>query len=113
MEFQGILKTKGETVIVSEKFSKRSFVVSTESEQYKQHVLFELTQTRCDLIDPINIGDEVTVKFNLKGREWKSPQGETKYFNTLDAWAIIKTKDVAPQNVNDTLVPTPDDDLPF
>lgn len=110
-EFKGIVKVKNETVIVSEKFSKRSFVVSTESEQYKQHILFELTQTRCDLLDPINIGDEVLVKFNLKGREWSSPQGEVKYFNTLDAWAIVKLADE--KFKGETLLPTDGLDLPF
>ena len=30
----------------------------------------------------------VRVEFQLRGREWQSPQGETKYFNSLDVWSI-------------------------
>ena len=30
----------------------------------------------------------VNVEFSVRGREWKSPSGEIKYFNSLDAWTI-------------------------
>jgi single-strand DNA-binding protein len=49
-----------------------------------------LVQDKVSLVDSLNVGDEVKVLFNLKGREWVSPQGETKYFNTIDAWRIEK-----------------------
>lgn len=51
-------------------------------------ITFQLAQDRCNLVDSANLGDEIRVFFNLKGREWKSPQGETKYFNTIEAWKI-------------------------
>ena len=34
--------------------------------------------------------DQIEVSFNIRGREWTSPQGEVKYFNTLEAWRIEK-----------------------
>ncbi len=37
------------------------------------------------------MGDEVRVEFSLRGREWKSPQGELKYFNSLDVWTLERT----------------------
>ena len=43
------------------------------------------------------------VQFNLRGREWSNPQGEVKYFNTLDAWKIEKligSNSNAPQQSN-------------
>jgi hypothetical protein len=40
------------------------------------------------LIDAFNPQEQVEVSFNLRGREWTSPQGEVKYFNTLEAWRI-------------------------
>lgn len=111
-EFKGILKLKNATVPVSERFQKREFVVSEDRDQYQQHISFQLSQDRCDLLDSINVGDYVNVKFNLKGREWKSPQGETKYFNTLDAWAIIKLQDETFKG--ETLMPEQDSgSLPF
>jgi hypothetical protein len=48
-----------------------------------------LTQDRCNLIDPYDIGDEINVNFNLRGREWTDPKTDTvKYFNTIEAWKI-------------------------
>jgi hypothetical protein len=51
-------------------------------------VLFQLTGDRCDNLDRFQVGDEVRVEFNLRGREWTSPKGEVKYFNSLDVWKI-------------------------
>lgn len=88
MDITGILKVKGEAQQVSEKFRKREFVLSDNSSQYPQHISFQLTQDKCSLIDQYNVGDEIKVHFNLRGREWTSPKNEVKYFNTLEAWRI-------------------------
>lgn len=84
----GTLKVKSNEQKVSEKFRKRDFVVTDNSSQYPQHIMFQLTQDRCGLIEQYKVGDEIKVAFNLRGREWTSPQGEVKYFNTLEAWKI-------------------------
>ena len=49
--------------------------------------------------DNLQIGQIVKVHFNLQGREWTSPQGEVKYFNTVVGWKIelIQTTNVAQQ----------------
>lgn len=91
MEITGKLKLKGETQKVSEKYQKRDFVLSIDlGTPYPQHVSFQANQDKCSLLDRFNEGEELRVQFNLKGREWQSPQGETKYFNTLEAWKIEK-----------------------
>jgi hypothetical protein len=88
MEIIGQLKVKSDTQVVSEKFKKREFVLTTEaSTPYPQHVSFQVTQDKCDILDKFNEGDELKVQFNLRGREWNSPNG-VKYFNTLEAWRI-------------------------
>lgn len=95
MEVTGILKVKSETQKVSEKFSKREFVLTTEaSTPYPQHVQFQLTQDKCALLDGYSIGEEMKIQFNLRGREWNGPEG-TKYFNTLEAWKLEKTSGVS------------------
>ena len=112
MNVTGKLKLKYDTQKVSEKFSKRDFVLSTDlATPYPQHVSFQITQDKCDLLDKFNEGDELTVQFNLRGREWNGQQG-IKYFNTLEAWRIDKVSDGvpvqnAPTNTSDN------DDLPF
>jgi single-strand DNA-binding protein len=77
-----------ETKQVSAKFSKREFVVEVADGKYPQMVLFQLTGDRCGVLDDFRVGDQVRVTFNVRGREWKSPQGETKYFNSLDVWKL-------------------------
>lgn len=89
-QIKGKLKVKGNEQAVSERFRKREFVLTDDSSQYPQYISFQLTQDKCSLLDTVNIGDEINVSFNLRGREWKSPQGEIKYFNSLEAWRIEK-----------------------
>lgn len=90
MSFQltGKLKKIDPIVQVSEKFSKREFVITDESSQYPQDILFQSVQDKCTLLDAFKLGDVVQVSFNLRGREWTSPTNEVKYFNTLEAWRI-------------------------
>jgi hypothetical protein len=87
-KISGILKVKNDTVQVSEKFSKREFVLTDNSSMYPQDILFQLTQDKCNLLDAFGPQENIEVSFNLRGREWTSPQGEVRYFNTLDAWRI-------------------------
>lgn len=89
-KLSGTLKVKNDTVQVSEKFSKREFVITDNSSMYPQDIMFQLTQDKCALLDQFNPQDQVEVSFNLRGREWTSPQGEVRYFNTLDAWRLDK-----------------------
>jgi hypothetical protein len=119
----GILKVKNDTQQVSEKFKKREFVVTDASGMYPQDILFQLTQERTDQLDPVAVNDTINVSFNLRGREWTSPSGEVKYFNSLDVWKIEKVtggaaptpSDIAPSSADsvETLVEEGDDDLPF
>ena len=88
MEVQGKIKMIGETQTVgSGGFRKRELVVTTE-EQYPQHVLVEFVQDKTDLLNNYQVGQNVKVSINLRGREWVNPQGETKYFNSIQGWRI-------------------------
>ncbi len=86
----GTVKVVNNTVQVSEKFSKREFVVTDSTGMYPQDISFQATQDKCSLLDGVHPGEQIEVSFNLRGREWTSPQGEVKYFNTLEAWRIEK-----------------------
>lgn len=88
MDIQGRLKLIGQTQEISSSFRKREFVVTTE-EQYPQDILIEFTQDKVNLLDSFQIGTYVKVDINLRGREWTSPQGEIRYFNTIQAWRIV------------------------
>lgn len=89
IETTGKLHAIFETRQVSERFTKREFVIElADNPKYPQLVLFQLTGDRCHQLDDLQVGDNVRVDFSLRGREWKSPKGEVKYFNSLDAWSI-------------------------
>jgi hypothetical protein len=90
METTGRLHTIFETKQVSERFTKREFVVEiADNPKYPQTVLFQLTGDRCAMLDGMNVGDQVAIEFSLRGREWRSPSGEVKYFNSLDVWKVM------------------------
>lgn len=93
MEISGTVKTINPEQQVSASFKKRELVVTT-SEQYPQHILIEFTQDKCDLLNSFRAGEEIKVGINLRGREWVNPQGETRYFNSIQGWKIEKTADV-------------------
>ena len=89
MEITGKVKYISQDIKVSDSFTKRELVVTTD-EQYPQHVLINFVQDKCDLIDKLVIGDNVKVSINLRGREWVNPQGESKYFNDIQGWRVEK-----------------------
>jgi hypothetical protein len=118
MEVTGKIKVIGSTQNITETFSKRELVVSTD-EQYPQHILIEFNKDKCSLLDKFKVGEVVTVGINLQGREWVNPKGETKYFNSVKGWKIFKSdetqvKEVAGQ-VFETVAEINDEsnDLPF
>jgi hypothetical protein len=95
MEVTGKIKVVNPEQQVSAAFKKRELVVTTE-EQYPQHILIEFTQDKCDLLNSYSIGEPVRVSINLRGREWVNPQGETRYFNSIQGWRIEKLASEAP-----------------
>ena len=85
-------------------FKSRNIVVTTD-EQYPQDISVQFVQDKCTLLDKFQVGENVTIGINLRGREWTNPQGEAVYFNTIQGWKI---------NKNETLQPSqPDQEPPF
>ncbi len=124
MEVQGKIKHIGQTQTIGNNgFRKRELVVTTE-EQYPQHLLVEFIQDKTDLLNNYAVGQAVKVSINLRGREWTNPQGETKYFNSIQGWRIqnlseTNAPDLPPMPPADAFEPATDlniedkDDLPF
>ena len=109
MNIAGKIKLIGETKTMGSGFRKRDFVIQT-NDKYPQSILVEMTQDNCAALDRFNLGDEVNVAINIRGREWTSPQGEVKYFNTIQGWKVE-----ANEGEVTTAQHSPDreDDLPF
>ena len=90
MKIIGNLKVKKDTQVVSESFSKREFVLTVVDGAFSNDILIQLVKDKVTLINDINIGDLLEVEVNLSGKCWVNPQGEEKYFNSLNAWKITK-----------------------
>lgn len=88
MEIQGRIKQIFLSQTMGQNgFEKRDLVIITE-DIYPQTIIIQFTQQRCDLLDSLQVGQRVKVYVNIRGREWTNPQGETKYFNTIEGWKI-------------------------
>ena len=100
-------------------FTKREMVVTVEDGNYPQDINLEFVQDKISLLENLHKGQEVTVSFNIKGREYNG-----RYFNNLQGWKIQVTAssqkpDVHAQPIENkpTVSKGPssdfDDDIPF
>jgi hypothetical protein len=121
MEITGKIKKIDETkTFGASGFRKREMVVTT-NEQYPQMLLVEFVQDKCDLLNNYQVGQDVKVSINLRGREWINPQGEAVYFNSIQGWRIeaAQAETGAPPAAMDNFETIADiddnepDDLPF
>jgi hypothetical protein len=89
MDIKGKVHEVGEVITVSDKFKKRELVIEyAENPTYPEYVKFEAVQDKVGLLDPLKVGDQVEVFFNLRGRPWTDKAGKTQYFNTLAVWRL-------------------------
>lgn len=127
MELQGTVKKLLDTQTFGSGFQKREMILLTQ-EQYPQPISIEFLQDKISLLDGLSEGDEVKVSINIRGREWTSPQGEVKYFNSITGWRIDKSSAAtanepvqarpaasseAPVSGGNPFADDEDDDLPF
>lgn len=97
-------------------FTKREMVVTVEDGKYPQEINLEFVQDKVSLLDTVQVGQEVTVTFDIRGREYNG-----RYFNNLQGWRIQGAAAAAPADdkppVADKDVPADfdeyEDDIPF
>ncbi len=94
-------------------FTKREMVVTVEEGKYPQDINIEFVQDKVSLLDAVQVGQQVTVLFDIRGREYNG-----RYFNNLVGWKIQSAQamdqyDQTP--VYDTSVPDDEfgDEVPF
>ena len=124
MEVTGKIKWIDETKTYGNNgFRKREVVITTE-EQYPEQILIEFIQDKCELLNNYQVGQNVKIGINLRGREWTNPEGETKYFNSIQGWRIDALENDSSNEMPPMPTPTSfepaegdanevDDDLPF
>jgi single-strand DNA-binding protein len=74
-------------------FTKREFVVTVEDDRFPQDIKFECLRDKCSLLDGVQPGQNVTVTFDLQGREYND-----RYFVNLSAWRIASA-DAQPESM--------------
>jgi len=97
-------------------FTKREMVVVVEDGKYPQEINIEFVQDKVALLDTLRPGQEVTVTFDIRGREYNG-----RYFNNLQGWKIVamenESSPAAEDQSSEPYFPTPedfeDDDIPF
>ncbi len=64
-------------------FTKREMVVTVEEGKYPQDINVEFVQDKVSLLDAVQIGQTITVTFDIRGREYNG-----RYFNNLVGWKV-------------------------
>jgi hypothetical protein len=82
MEVTGNIKAIFETQTFDSGFSKREIVLTT-NEQWPQDIKLEFFKDKCPVLDKYEVGQQVTVAFNLRGSEYNG-----KYYVNLNGWKI-------------------------
>lgn len=81
-EAAGKIKVIFETQTFPSGFSKREFVVTTES-KYPQDLKFEVVKDKCGMLDNFKEGNDVVVNFDVRGNEYNG-----KYYVNLSCWKL-------------------------
>ena len=114
-ELSGKIKLVQEPKTFNSGFTKREMVVIVEDGKYPQEINIEFVQDKVSLLDELQVGQEVTVTFDIRGREYNG-----RYFNNLNGWKIATSGDENPfpterqSSAPPDIAPTDfDDDIPF
>ena len=82
-EATGKMKWIGTTQSFPSGFTKREFVVTTAHDKYPQDIKFDMVKDKCALLDGFQLGQDVQVNFDIRGREYNG-----KYFVDLSCWKL-------------------------
>lgn len=84
---KGIVKKIYDPRTIGEKgFKITEFVIEIEDGKYPQHILLQMTGDQGEHeVSRLNVGQSVSVDFNLRGRE-----SSGRFWNTLLAWKIAR-----------------------
>ena len=115
-ELTGKIKLVQEPKTFDSGFTKREMVVVVEDGKYPQEINIEFVQDKVTLLDTLQPGQQVTVTFDIRGREYNG-----RYFNNLQGWKVVTMGNepslAAEEQSSAPYFPTPsdfeDDDIPF
>lgn len=82
-ELEGTIKVIMDIQTFGSGFTKREFVITTDSEKYPQDIKMEFVKDKTSLLDGYKPGQRVKVGFDLRGSEHNS-----RYYVNVLAWRI-------------------------
>jgi hypothetical protein len=85
-ELTGKVKLIGELQTFSSGFEKKELVVTVADGNYPQDISLEFLKEKLSLLDNVSVGQEITVTFDIRGREYNG-----RYFNNLVGWKVGKS----------------------
>lgn len=88
-------------LVKSDRFRFRELWFDTE-DQYPQKIKVQFVNDKSDLLADIKAGDEVSLKFDIRGKEWQDTR-----LVSLNGWWVQKLQTEPKQEAKK------DDDLPF
>lgn len=110
----GIVHSVGEVQVISDKFSKRDFILKVQESdgdfEKTQYYPVQLINKATEKLSPADSGKEIEIKGNLDGRIYVRKTGEPGCSLQLSAW-FVKLGDVAVEAEGPDL--EYDDSLPF
>ncbi len=106
-DLTGKVKLVMDAKTISDKFTVREFVVTVEDGNYPQDIALQFVNDKVSLLDNLQIGQEVTVSFDIRGREYNG-----RYFNNLNAWKLQAGEAAAAAPAADEKPPVSDKDVP-
>ncbi len=112
-ELSGKVKLIQDLQTFNSGFTKREMVVTVEEGKYPQDINVEFVQDKVSLLDAIQVGQTITVTFDIRGREYNG-----RYFNNLVGWKVqngsAESDPYDQTPMYDTSAPTDfDDEVPF
>ena len=111
-ELTGKIKVILEPKTFDSGFTKREVVVTVDDGKYPQDICLEFVQDKVSLLDDVDVGEGVTVSFDIRGREYNG-----RYFNNLQGWKVVTSGADSAAPAEDPHYATPsdfgDDDIPF
>lgn len=113
-ELTGKIKLIQDPQTFNSGFTKREMVVTVDDGKYPQEINLEFVQDKVSLLDSLQVGQQVTVSFDIRGREYNG-----RYFNNLVGWKVQSmsaSEDSERDQFVSNIAPQPadfDDDIPF
>lgn len=117
-DIEGVVHRLFDLEVVSDRFSKREFVLEVVDGEYTHPIKFQTVNDRVSILNDIREGDMVKLSFNIRGNEYNGG-----FYTNLVAWRMRRIEGSFDNPVPNTTppdnsamnngAPVEDDNLPF